>query len=57
MLKTKKNSESQFFIQPENPYFGHLLALFGLKTSKQDPPSPKEKKMFSSELHGLKKVK
>ena len=57
MLKTKKNSESQFFIQPENPYFGHLLALFGLKTSKQPPPPPQRKKMFSSELHGLKKVK
>ena len=44
MLKTKKNSESQFFIQPENPYLGHLLALFGLKTSKQDPALSQRKK-------------
>ena len=52
MLKTEKNSESQFFIQPENPYFGHLLALFGLKTSKQDPPLPKKKKCLVQSYMG-----
>ena len=35
----QKDSECQYFIKLEKPYFGPILAPFDLKTSKQDFPT------------------